>query len=105
MKRLSKTEYLATMAVPMKQLASDAQPPFDFWNYFEAIPLVDFEGHDCSEGAVTYVYDHPNGNYQHVLINSEDKNVFMVLVLDLASRSVLGHRLLNLNQEYGLESG
>lgn len=71
MKRLSKTEYLGTMAVPMKQLASDAQP---------------------------------NGNCQHVLVNSEDKNVFMVLVLDLASRSVLGHRLLNLNQEYGLES-
>ena len=27
----------------------------------------------------------------------------MVLVLDLDTRTVLGHRLLDLNQEYGLE--
>ena len=87
----------------MKQLPSHAETPFPFWPYFDAIPSVDFEGHDCSEGAVTYVYEHPNGNYQHVLVNSEDKNVFMILVLDLTSRSVLGHRLLDLNQEYGLE--
>jgi len=87
----------------MKQLPSDAQAPFHFWNYFDSIPSVDFQNHDCSEGAVTYVYEHPNGRHQHVLVNSEDKNVFMVLVLDLASRSVLGHRLLDLNQEYGLE--
>jgi hypothetical protein len=103
MKQLSKAEYLATMEVPMKQLSSDAEAPFPFWNYFDAIPVVDFEEHDCSEGAVTYVWEDSNRNCQHVLINSEDKNVFMVLVLDLPSRSVLGHRLLDLNQEYGLE--
>ena len=103
MKHLSKEEYLATMAVPMKQLPPDAEAPFPFWDYSDAIPAVDFEGHDCSEGAVTYVWEDPNRKYQHVLINSEDNNVFMVLVLDLPSRSVLGHRLLDLNQEYGLE--
>jgi hypothetical protein len=103
MKQLSETEYLATMAEPMKRLASEDEAPFLFWDYFDAIPSADFEGHDCSAGTVTYVWQHPLGLFQHVLVDSEDKNVFMVLVLDLASRRVLGHRLLDLNQEYGLK--
>src|SRR5688572_24890648 len=102
MKQLSEAEYLATMAEPMKRLGSDAGAPFEFWDYFDAIPQSDFEGHDCSAGSVTYVWEHPTGGFQHVLVDSEDKNVFMVLVLDIPSGRVLGHRLLDLNSEYGL---
>jgi hypothetical protein len=103
MKLLSETEYLATMAEPMKPLPADAVPPFDFWDYFEAIPSADFEGHDCSAGMVDHAWQHPIRLIQHVLVTSEDKNVFMVLVLDLASQKVLGHRLLDLNREYEIE--
>lgn len=103
MKRLSEGEYLATMAVPMKRLPQDADAPFAFWDYFDSIPSADFEGHDCSAGTVTYVWQHPIGRYQHVLVDSEDQDVFMVLVLDLAGHRVVGHRLLDLNREYGLK--
>jgi hypothetical protein len=103
MKKLSEAEYLGTFAEPMKRLASDVAPPFEFWDYFESIPRSDFEGHDCSAGSVAYVWEHPTGRFQHVLVHSEDKNVFMVLVLDVAGRTVLGHRLLDLSREYGLE--
>ena len=102
MKRLSEQDYHATFGEPMKRLASEAAPPFEFWDYFESIPESDFGGHDCSAGAVTYVWEHPTGGFQHVLVNSEDNNVFMVLVLDVSKRVVLGHRLLDLNREYGL---
>jgi hypothetical protein len=102
MKQLSEPEYLATFGEPMRRLGSDAGPPFDFWDYFHAIPSSEFEGHDCSAGDVTYVWEHPAGTSQHVLVDSENKNVFMVLVLDISSRTVLGHRLLDLNREYGL---
>ena len=93
------------MAQPMKRLPSDAGASFEFWLYFDAIPQSEFKGHDFSAGSVTYVWEHPAGNIQHVLVDSEDKNVFMVLVLDISSRSVLGHRLLDLNREYGLTRG
>ncbi|HEX9833048.1 MAG TPA: hypothetical protein VGA66_08200 [Mycobacterium sp.] len=102
MKQLSEAEYLATMADPMKQLSADGGAPVDFWPYFDSIPPADFEQHDCSAGSVTYVWEHPTGRYQHVLVDSEDKNVFMAIVLDLHRRDVLGHRLLDLNREYGL---
>lgn len=103
MKQLSEAEYLATMAEPMKPVDTEAEAPFEFWDYFEAIPETHFEGHDCSEGLVPCVWEHPAGSFQHVLVGSEDENVFMVLVLDMKSRNVLGHRLLNLNREYGLD--
>jgi hypothetical protein len=101
-KQLSEADYLATFAEPMKRLASDAAPLVDFWNYFDSIPSSDFEGHDCSAGSVTYVWEHPTGRFQHVLVNSEAKNIFMVLVLDIPSCTVRGHRLLDLNRKYGL---
>lgn len=102
MNRLSEAEFLATMAELMKRMPSTAQPPLVFWDYFDAIPTEDFEGHDCSEGSLDNVWQDPSESFQHVLVNSKDKNVFMVIVLDVANSRVLGHRLLNLNREYGL---
>jgi hypothetical protein len=87
----------------MQQVALDVPPPFEFWQYFDEIPPTDFEGYDFTDGKVTCAWNDARGLYQHVLVNSEDKNVFLVLVLDLTHRCVLGHRLLNLNREYGLE--
>ena len=92
-----------TFSKPMKRLSSNAIPPFEFWDYFSGIPTADFEGHDCSAGSVAYVYENSTGHFQHVLINSEGKNIFMALILDIQARNVFGHRLLNLNREYGLE--
>ena len=102
MKRLTEEEFLATLSEPMRRLALDASPPLDFWDYFGSIPVSDFEGHDCSAGGVTYVWEDSSSRYQYVHINSEDQNVFMVLVLDTVEKTVLGHRLLDLNREYGL---
>ena len=99
----SREEFLATFGVTRSPVPADAPAPFNFWLYFETIPEVDFEGHDCSAGRVQYVWREP-ARYDHVLVNSEDPNVFMVLVLDRTECRVLGHRLLDLNREYGLTS-
>jgi hypothetical protein len=80
------------------------EPPFDFWPYFDGIPATDFEGHDCSDGVVEVTYRMEPSAYEHVLIRSENRNIFMVIVLDRAAGTVLGHRLLDLNREYGLHS-
>jgi hypothetical protein len=99
---LSEAEFLATFNAPMRQAGPDDEPPFDFWEYVEAIPARDFEGRDCSEGSVRTVYRDASGRYEHVLIDSDDREVFMVVVLDRESKTVLGHRLLDLPRLYGL---
>lgn len=102
---LSREQYLSTFGRPMSPAGGDGGPPFDFWPYFDAIPAADFAGHDCSAGEVESAYRDPSGRYEHVLVKSGDRNVFMALVLDLSGGRVYGHRLLDLNREYGLDGG
>ncbi|MFC0030206.1 hypothetical protein ACFFMM_11815 [Micromonospora chaiyaphumensis] len=100
--RLTEDEYKATMGPHPTRVGPDQEPPFDFWPYFDSIPEDDFNGHDFSEVRVTYVWQSPDGAHQHVLVDCETPNVFLVLVLDLHACSVLGHFLLDLNRLYGL---
>jgi len=104
LRHLSEAEFLQTFGEPMRKLEPGAEPPFDFWEYFEAIPKVDFYGRNCEDGVVDTVYRDPSGRFEHVLVNSEDRNVFMVLVLDRHESRVHGHRLLDLNKLYGLQA-
>ena len=60
------------------------------------IPASDFGGHDFSDGNVNYAWQMPAGHRQHVLVNCETPNVFLVLVLDLTAGEVLGHYLLDI---------
>lgn len=86
----------------MRLLPLDAEPPVDFWHYLGEISATDLAGHEFS-GNVTYVYEHPSGEFQHVLVNSEGKNVFLAIVLNVPARQVVGHHILNLNALYGLD--
>jgi hypothetical protein len=99
---LDESEFRATFNAPMARTEADEPPPFDFCAYFESIPRADFCGHDCSAGRVECVYRDALGRFEHVLVNSEDRNVFMVLVLDRQGRKVVGHYLLDLPSLYGL---
>jgi hypothetical protein len=101
---LTPEQFQATFGEPGHRVGADEPPPFDFWPYFDSIPLSDFEGHDCSASRVEYAWRMPPGPFVHVLVSSEDRNVFMVLVLDSQAGVVYGHRLLDLNREYGLSS-
>lgn len=96
MRLLTEAEYKATMEPEPIQIGPDDEPPFDFWPYFDAIPEAHLGGHDFSEGGVNYAWQMPNGRLQHVLVNCETPNVFLVLVLDLRTETVLGHYLLDI---------
>ena len=99
---LTDADFSATFTPPMQRLGLDEEPPFDFWDYLDEIPVKDFGGYDCSAGVVTYIYRDSTGRFEHVLVNTDDQDVFMVLVLDLEQRSVFGHYLLDLPAKYGL---
>ncbi len=103
MTQLSEREYHDTFSEPMARAKPEDSPPFDFWPYFGSIPQSDFGGYDCSQGKVDWVWRDASNTFEHVLINSNDPNVFMVIVLDRLRGGVLGHRLLNLRKEYGLD--
>ena len=101
---LTSEPFRATFGEARHRVGPDEPPPFDFWPDFDAIPTADFQGLDCSAGEVENAWKMSPGHDEHVLVGSEDHNVFMTLVLDLTAGSVHGHMLLDLNREYGLDA-
>ncbi len=76
---------------------SDIQP------YVDSIPDKDLEGNELTNMLVEAVYRSSNDKYDHVLIMTKTKNVFLVIVVDLISDCIYGHHLLDLNKEYGIK--
>lgn len=104
MPQLSQSQFEECLSSPMRKLSAESSPPFDFWDYVDGIPIDDFEGHSC-DGTVSYVWEDSTGKYQHVLLSSQNRNVFMIIVLDVPAHQVHGHRLLDLDELYGLSPG
>ena len=84
----------------MQDVTETAEQLLDIWPYIDAIPLIDLDGFTLRD--VAYVYLNPTGLYQHILIATEDENVFLVVVLEVLSKKIHGHHLLNLIELYGL---
>ena len=102
-RRLTESEFKATMADGAGRVSENDGPPFDFWPYFDSLPRSEWQGHDFSEGRVSDAYVMPSGRWEHVLVACQDTNVKLVLVLDRDLGEVEGHYLLDLAQVYGLD--
>jgi hypothetical protein len=100
---LDEVTYRSTFGKKMLRVGAGGNAPFPFWSYVDQIPKEEYRGFDCSEGSVQWVWREDGGRFEHILIDAkEDKDVFMVIVLDLQKKQVVGHRLMNFKQEYGL---
>lgn len=104
MRLLTDAEFQSTFTAPMRRVILDgAGAPVAFWSYFDAIPPEHFAGRACAGESVSHAWADASGRFEHVLVPTDEPNVFMVLVLDLRECVVHGHRLLNLDREYGRE--
>ena len=93
---LNETSYAQTFGAKMLPVYS-SEPPFDFWNYVDLIPKPDFGGYDFIDTEVSCVYRSNDECYEHVLLKTQDnQNIVMAVILDLKSKVVFGHYLLNL---------
>ena len=93
------------MVDPMTALSDeDDVGEVEIWSYISAIPESDFDGFTIGDNDVMAVRRTGDRRYDHVLIPTETKNVFLVIVVDLSSKAVFGHHVLNLNDKYGLET-
>jgi hypothetical protein len=94
---------LATVKEHPTRLEDGATLPVDFWPYVNAIPAAELDGYDFSD-RVVYAWDMGGTTWQHVLIGSSDEpHVYLVIVLDLKTLSVVGHHLLDLGLRYPME--
>jgi hypothetical protein len=101
-RQLTEGEFKATMTTKMHNVTETATDVLDIWPYVDSVPDFDLEGHSIYDGFVECVYRNDDNSFDHVSVMTKTKNVYLVVVVDLAHDSVYGHRLLDLNREYGL---
>lgn len=100
---LSKEEYLSTFTAGMIDVTQTSEPVVDIWTYINELvtdKIVDQETYD--NGHVAYVYLNPNNKFEHVLLPTNDKNIFIVIIIDLLGKTIKGHYRLDLYSEYNL---
>lgn len=100
---LSKAEFEATMADPMTKVEEPTPLPAGFWEYVRVIPDDDFDGFRHPGQEIFDGWRDPTGRWDHVLLDTRDPNVFMVVLIDRSTVSIHGHHPLNLRAHYGLD--
>ena len=99
---LSDIEFKATITPPPRDVLATATNVIDIWPYVSAIPQRDLFGAHIIEGCVEHVYRMSNDSIDHVLVVTDTTNVFLTVVVDLEADTIIGHRILDLNEKYGL---
>ena len=96
-RELTEAEFKDTFTAKMVNVTETATDVLNIWPYVEAVPIRVLDGH-----FVEAVYRGEDNRFDHVLVMTESKNVYLVVVVDLVQDAIYGHRLLDVNQEYGL---
>ncbi len=101
-KRLTAEAFKATFSFRMIDVTATAKALLDIWPYVEAVPTEDLEGHEIEDGLVAHVYRGSQSRYDHVLVTTRSKDVFLAIVVDRTDRRIEGHHLLELPAPHGL---
>jgi len=101
---LSEEEFKGTFAAPMRDVMATATNVLKIWPYVEAIPTAELSGTVVVPNCVEHVYRNASNTFDHVLVVTNTKNVYLVVIVDLIRGTIFGHRLMDLNHEYGLST-
>ena len=96
---LSLQEFEACFAQPMRNVTESAEPVLDIWPYVDSLDLDALGLSGLND--VQHVYRDAHERFDQVLIGTGRFNTLLVVVVDRHLRTVLGHRLLDLNAAYG----
>ncbi len=95
---LTRDEFLACFAAPMRDVTGTAEAVTDIWPYVDAIALPIGRAREVRD--VVRVYRDAGERFEQVLIGTDDEHLPLVIVVDLGTGSVHGHHLLDLAAEY-----
>lgn len=104
-KQLNEEQYLSTMGNKMNNVTESAEVLADIWSYAKQL----LESHLLSEyrfskRCVEAVYENDENTYQHILLFANRKNSYVVIIVDMIYKTILGHYILDLNEKYDLKN-
>lgn len=101
---LTEIEFKKTFGNGMTDITeSEIDEPIDIWNYVKKLTenqIVDRIVYE--KELVKKVYRNDLKTFDHILLPTEKQNVFLTIVVDLEKKIIFGHKILDLNKEYGI---
>lgn len=103
-KELSEASYKTTLGAKMIDVTETAEPATDIWDYVDALVYEKVVDSYVRENfLVQSVYRDNGGFYDHVLLPTKHTNTYIVIVVNIHERSIVGHHKLSLASLYGIE--
>jgi hypothetical protein len=102
-KTLSEKEYKETIGYKMADVTETAEPIVDIWTYVKDLVYENIVSeYVFKNNLVEKVYRNDTSTFDHILLPTNDKNVFIVIVVKIGNATILGHYKLDLTKEYFL---
>ena len=101
--KLTEKEFKETMTDKMVDVTRTANPAVDIWHYVGQLTKdKEVLEYVYNNQLIEMVYRNGTGTFDHVLLPTNNSDTFVVIVVDLEQKKIIGHRRLDLNEEYGL---
>lgn len=102
---LTEIEFKKTFGNRMTDITEmEIDEPIEIWDYVEKLTENQIVNRIVYEKElVEKVYRNDLKTFDHILLPTEKQNVFLTIVVDLEKKRIFGHKILDLNKEYGIE--
>ncbi len=86
----------------MRKLVPVPHDALDVWPYIDALAPEELGRYSIEGNDVARIMRGKDDRYDHVIVPTTTPNVVLVVVVDLATQTVLGHHVIYLNDVYGV---
>ena len=100
---LTEEYYLKTFGNKMTDVTETAEPKIDIWNYVKELVYEKIVDKYVFENKIVeLVYRDENSQFDHILLPTNNKNKFIVIIVNLDEPTITGFYKLDLEKQYGL---
>lgn len=100
---LSGEQYQETFTSKMLDVTETAAPVIDIWPYVELLVKEKIVADYVFQNELAEkIYRTNNNLFDHILLPTQNVNIFIVVVVDLSGKKMKGHYKLDLNEKYSL---
>lgn len=103
-KELSRKEFEKTFSNKMIDVTKTAEPIVNIWEYAKVlsnqqlIPAIVY-----NKEFVKFVYRNNENTFEHILLPTSEKNVFVIIVVNIIEKKIEGHYKIDIEKEYSLK--
>ncbi len=97
---LSPEEFISTMSAEMQDVTETADPTVDITGYVAELIAAGLVLPDTiEEDLIEIIYRNEEETFDHILLPTDDENIFIAIVIDLEEESIRGHYRMDLAED------